>query len=191
MAIKSGLLSKGQRAYLNGEKEPNNANHERTIRNRLKDRIGGGFSDLALIQTKMSPAVREDLFEDGLETRPPKGNPEEAGEFEQAINRTLALILHGLVTVYPLSYVEAIMEIALKHAENDRRDATETRVFRRYRVTIEEIELPPVDEAIAQLEEGDVTAEAVESLLKHDLITPLDLTDADGVEEVLEKARKE
>lgn len=190
MASKSGLLSQGQRDYLNGEKEPNNANHERTIKNRLKNRIREGIGDLALIQQKMESSVREGFFENALEARPPKGDPDEAGEFEYAIIRTLALIFHGLINKYPLTYIEHLVEAALRHAEEDRRLATDRHGFSRYRVTIEEVELPPVEEAISQLEGGEVTAEAVESLLKHDLISAIEITNADGADELLELAQK-
>jgi hypothetical protein len=191
MANQDGLLSKGQRDYLNGQKEPNNANHERTIKNRLKNRIRGGINDFALLQLTMESDVREELFESDLETRLPKGNPDEAGKFEVSITRTMALLFHGLIAVYPLSYIETLVEQALKYAEIDRQRTTGTRSVSRYKVTIEEIEIPPIEEAISQLENGEVTAAAIESLLQHDLIDPIELTNSDGVDEILEIAREE
>jgi len=56
----TAVLTKGQREYLKGEKEPA---QERTLRARIRDRIEAGLSDFGLLTTNLSADDRSQLRE--------------------------------------------------------------------------------------------------------------------------------
>jgi hypothetical protein len=60
----AGLLTEKQRRYLRGEKEYDNAQSERDMRYKIRERIKNGLLDFCILAKRLQPRDRKQIFKD-------------------------------------------------------------------------------------------------------------------------------
>lgn len=175
----AALLTESQREYIRGEREIDNASHERSLRSRIRERVHAGILDFSLLFKRWDEREREEVLGWGTD-----------GEIGDALADLIALV-----------YAEA-GESGLRHLLLRGVQKAEQRLAGSdlYNVNVEfEVETPPktqVKKAVEKFESGklhrltDGEAQAIVKLLrKSETVSSTELEEMrqEWVEQIVEE----